>query len=254
MATGTPGPGPQSYPPQPPESDTNIMGILGLVLGMFGFVTTITAPIGLVMSYMGLKHPKNGIAIAGLIVSIISTIYALTVIAVVVLWFGAVAAMCGGCGMCMGLAGDEMALQAEVRRQVATELEMQSYEVEIESYYADPPFSGDSKTITGTAVYTDETGTAMAIDFTADANKVDGEWEVSNVVFEGEPYEWIDPFADGDFSYDGEEPFDSSFDSSIEGVDGTVLDGSAIDGSAPPDDTFNRDAPPGDDPFADPES
>ena len=248
-------PAPQPLPPKPAESDTNIWGIVGLIMGLFGFFTWITAPVGLVMSYIGLKHPRNGIAIAGLIVSIFSTLYALTAVVILVLWFGAIATMCGSGCFCLGLASDEMALQRAVQDEAAVKLQLQSYEVEIRNLTSNPPFGTDSRSFDGTAVYTDENGQKVAVDISGDVEKVDGQWEVTNLNIDSEPYEWIDPFADDEFNIDGEFDAgmsDDSFDSSIEGIDGTVLDGSDIDGSAPPDDTFNREAPDEDDPFADP--
>ena len=255
MSTGSPAPMPHPQHPKSSDSDANIWGIIGLIMGLFGFFTYITAPVGLVMSYMGMKHPRNGIAIAGLVVSIISTIYAIVVVVILVVWFGVIAAMCGSSCFCLGLASDEMALQRAVQDRVAEELELSSFEVRINGFSSSPPFSGDEKTFTGTAVYSDDSGTEMAIDFSGDAEKVDGQWEVNSLILEGEPYEWFEPFADDEFTFDDQ--FDTpaeAFDNSIEGIDGTELDGSAIDGSAPPDDTFNREAPPEDDPFADPES
>ena len=251
MSTGSPAPTPQPYPPKPPESETNVWGLIGLLLGIFGFFTWVTAPVGIVLSYIGLKHPRNGIAIAGLIVSIASTVFVAVLLSIVAIFFGSIAAFYAavcGCCLCSGMqASDQAALRAEVEKVVAEELEKEWYEVDVESFSSNPPFGGDAKTFTGTAVYTDEEGQQMAIDFAGDAEKVDGQWEVNNLNLQGEPYEWVDSFTEEDFGSD------DSFDSSIEGIDGTVWDGSAIDGSAPPDDTFNREAPPEDDPFADPE-
>ena len=231
MATGPGSPAPQPYPQKPAPSDANVYGIIGLVCGLLGFFTTVTAPIGLVLSYMGLKHPQNGIAIAGLIISIISTLYAAIMVAIMVLWFGAIAAMCGGGAFCMGMASDEMALQSAVRRNVAEELEMQSYEVTVDNFSSDPPFGGDAKTFTGRAVYTDEQGQYWAVDFSGDARKVESEWKINNLTIDSEPYEWSDPLADGQF--DDGAAFDSSdasgdeaFDAPADGISDGVFDDS----------------------------
>ena len=257
MSSGSPAPMPQPHPSQPHESETNVWVLIGLLLGIFGFFIWVTAPAGILLSYIGLKHPRNGIAMCGLVVSIASTVFVATMIAIIALMFGSIAAFYAavcGCCLCSGMqAGDQAALRAEVEKVVAEELDKPWFEVDVPSFSSNPPLGGDAKTFTGTAVYTDDEGQKMAIDFAGDAEKVDGQWEVNNLNLQGEPYEWVDSFSTDDMDAD-DMGADDGFDSSIEGTDGTVWDGSAIDASAPPDDTFNRDAPADDDPFAEPES
>ena len=217
MSSGQPVPQ-KPYPPKP-ESDTNIMGVLGLILGLFGFFTIIAAPIGLVLSCKGLKHPQNGIAVAGLIVSIISTIWAAVWLGVLILYFGIFALFCGT--MCFGIsaAGNEAALQNAAETAIAQELEMQSWEVNVRDFSSDPPFS-DTRTFTGTAIYTDQEFNEMAIDFAGDAEKVSGTWEINNIQLQGEPYEWTDPYA-----IDDGEAFDEMTDDSVDNMDGEAKDG-----------------------------
>lgn len=254
MSTGQPVPQ-KPYPPKP-ESDTNIMGVLGLILGLFGFFTMIAAPIGLVLSFKGLKHPQSGIAVAGLIVSIISTIWAAVWLGFLILYFGIFALFCGG--MCFGIsaAGNEAALRSAAETAIAQELEMQSWEITVRDFSSDPPFS-DTRTFTGTAIYTDDQFNEMAVDFYGDAEKVDDQWEINDIQLQGEPYEWADPYA-----IDDDESFDEMTDDPVDNMDGEANDGETdaasdettsgdADGTVDDDDSI--DGAETDDPFAEPQ-
>ncbi len=186
---------PHPVPPKPAPPDTNIWGLFGLLLGLIGFFLWIAAPVGLVMSYLGLKHPNNGLAIAGLIVSIISTIWAAIILGFLLLYFGMWAAMCGSC-ICLGMsaATDTLALENEVRTQVAEELELHSFEV-VTHDFATEPVTGDDRWFSGTAVYDEESPQPKAIDFSGDAQKVNGTWQIISLQFQGEPYDWVEPVA-----------------------------------------------------------
>lgn len=73
----------------PAANPGKTMGIVGLVLGIVGFVVAFLAPIaGIIVSIIGLNRSraagqKNGLAVAGIIVSVIALI--VNIIAVVVL-------------------------------------------------------------------------------------------------------------------------------------------------------------------------
>ena len=83
----------QAYPQQPPpKSDTNVMGLIGLIMSIVGFFTLISAPIGLILSLFGLRHPQKGMAIAGVVVGIISTLYAAVIAAIMLMYFGTLGA------------------------------------------------------------------------------------------------------------------------------------------------------------------
>lgn len=59
-----------------------IIGLLGLICGFVGFGVPICAVlgfplalVGLILSAVGMKKNKNGVAIAGLVISIIATVF-----------------------------------------------------------------------------------------------------------------------------------------------------------------------------------
>lgn len=175
--------------PQPAKSEMNVYGLIGLILSIVGFITIVTAPVGLVLSFMGLKHPEKGLAIAGVVVGIVSTLYAAGIALLLLFYFGTIGACCCAVGFA---AWQQEAQEDAARNAVAPALNRPVEEVRIESLTGGGT-SGQPSQASGTAVYTDETGTDTAQDFTCMLRKVDNEWEAYEVQLQGEPYEWIEP-------------------------------------------------------------
>lgn len=98
---------PAAQPAQPvavePKGPWKIFAILGLIMGILGFVGGATSIIGLVFSILGMKSvSKHGMAVAGLVLSIISLVVG-----------GGVFVACLACGSCAtcGAAGCAGALE-----------------------------------------------------------------------------------------------------------------------------------------------
>ncbi len=180
-----PGPPPQS---QPAPADTNTLGLIGLILSIMGFMTPITAPVGLVLSIMGMKHPQQGVAVAGLIVGIFSTLYAAAIAMVMLFYFGAI----GACCLCGSLgAWQQSSQQQAARTAVATELGKSTSAIRIEKFSTTG--LGQDTDATGTAVYTASDGRRTAVDFRCWLRKFDGQWEATEMEIASEPYEWTGP-------------------------------------------------------------
>ena len=62
-------------PPPPPPEGANVAGIIGFILSLIGCCAVVTAPIGAIVSLFGLKHPRKGFAIAGLILGLIGCLW-----------------------------------------------------------------------------------------------------------------------------------------------------------------------------------
>ena len=64
-----------------PPVGANGLGIAGFVTSLVGFLTcfcsVVLCPIGLVLSLFGLRHPKKGLAIAGVVIGAIGTLVAI---------------------------------------------------------------------------------------------------------------------------------------------------------------------------------
>ena len=80
---------PQQYPaqpayyvmPQPEEKKSHVLGILSLILGIFGCCYGVTSIIGIILAIIDLKRNKaNALAIIGLIISILTLIYGIATI------------------------------------------------------------------------------------------------------------------------------------------------------------------------------
>lgn len=181
-------PAPAGPPPKPASADTNTLGLIGLILSIMGFMTPIVAPVGLVLSIMGMKHPQQGVAVAGLIVGIFSTLYAAAIAIVMLFYFGAIGAccMCGAFG-----AWQQSSQQQAARDAVAAELGKSPSAIRIENFDADG-FSKDTDA-SGTAVYTASDGRETAVDFRCWMRKFDGQWEATEMEIASEPYEWTGP-------------------------------------------------------------
>ncbi|MCA9269997.1 MAG: hypothetical protein KDA41_16060 [Planctomycetales bacterium] len=183
---------PQPYPSQPEPFNT--MGLVGLLLSIFGFFSLITAPIGLIVSCMGLKHEPKVLGILGIIIGSISTLYAATAAAFMFLYFGTIAMCC-----CFGgtVAWQAMAQDKAISEALAGELNRPAEQISIRQAERSPPMS-DDMTVDGTAVYTDDDGTRTGVDFHCQVIKVDGAWEVHDLTITSEPYEWIEPEIDSE--------------------------------------------------------
>lgn len=196
MASHAPAPG-----PAPASAPANMWGIFGLILsilaagcGVTGFCTYgVTSAIGLVLgvlglifSFIGMRHPAKGIAIGGVVVGIIGTIISL----IGTLILGAFGLCCGGM---FYLAAEQAAMKNAVEPIVAERMEMDRSQIRIEEFKTGSPFESGARQVSGTAVYTDDEGKELGVDFMADMEKIDGKWQGSNVQITGEPYEWIDP-------------------------------------------------------------
>ena len=81
-------PGPNVYVQQAPPSETNGLGVASLVLGLVslatvwiplvGLIAWITAPLGLILGFMGMGKPVGrGVTIAGIVCSGIALVIAL---------------------------------------------------------------------------------------------------------------------------------------------------------------------------------
>ena len=95
---------PMSYPYQPPYATAgyapqsqaeNTLGLVGFICSLVGLVFCIAAPVGLVLSLMGLRREPKGLAIAGTIIGGLTTLSYLAILA----FYGAVIAACIGIGV-----------------------------------------------------------------------------------------------------------------------------------------------------------
>jgi hypothetical protein len=82
---------PQYY--QPPQENT--LGLVGFIASIIGLFFCIAAPIGLIISLLGLRQQPKGFAIAGSIIGGITTLFYLAIVAL----YGAVIAACIGVGV-----------------------------------------------------------------------------------------------------------------------------------------------------------
>jgi hypothetical protein len=214
----------QDYPaPQKPaSSDLNTMGLIGLILSIMGFMTIIAAPIGLIFSLMGLKHPQKGLAIAGTIVGIISTLYAAVIAIIMLMYFGTIGACC--C-VAIGAAREQQAQEQAAKTVVAPLLNRTADQIDIEGLHV-PSFESGAQQASGRAVYTDDAGVKKEVDFSATFEKVDGTWQATDATIDSEPRDWVDYSADGDFdSDDWEDESSEDASSDDDGNDGTVTTG-----------------------------
>jgi hypothetical protein len=194
----------QAHPPQSPKSDTNVMGLIGMIMSIMGFVTLISAPIGLVLSLFGLRHPQKGMAIAGVIVGILSTAYAAVIGLIMLTYFGTIGACC--C-VAIGAAREQQAQEQAAKAAVAPLLNRTADQIEIEGMYV-PSFESGAQDASGEAVYTDDAGAKKVVDFSATFEKVDGAWQVTNVTIDSEPRDWVE--------FDFEDDSDSDEDAADE--------------------------------------
>jgi hypothetical protein len=81
---------PQYY--QSPQENT--LGLVGFIASLVGLFFCVAAPIGLILSLMGLRQQPKGFAIAGAIIGGITTLFYLAIVAM----YGAVIAACIGIG------------------------------------------------------------------------------------------------------------------------------------------------------------
>lgn len=189
-------------PPSTPTSETNTYGLIGLILSIMGFMTIIAAPIGLILSLIGLKHPQKGLAIAGTIVGIISTLYAAVITFIFVVYFGAIGAMC-----CFAASAvkEQQAQEQAAKAAVAPLLNKAESDIAIHGLSI-PPFTS-SQTASGQAVYTDDAGAKKVVDFTATFDKSSGSWTATGATIDSDPRDWVE-FED----YDSDEWEDDSSD------------------------------------------
>jgi len=182
-------PQPQQMPmPGPRSAGTNVFGLIGLIAAILGFFTLVTAPIGLVLSLIGLRHPEKGLAIAGTIVGAISTIFAIVMALIFGTYIFAMTACCVGVS---AMAKEEMAIKAAAEAAVAKELGKPASQIELKKF--DSGLSSETPRIaSGTAVWRSNDGKSMARDFTCTVSEKDDKWTASNVQFTSDPYEWID--------------------------------------------------------------
>lgn len=83
------------------QRPSNSMGVAGFIISLVGWVSCgILCPIGLVLSLIGLRKQPRGFAVAGVILGVLGTIWA-----VIALFFGGLAMLlaCGGV-VCGGIA------------------------------------------------------------------------------------------------------------------------------------------------------
>jgi type II secretory pathway pseudopilin PulG len=122
--------GEYASPYQPPKAtggdQSNVPGLIGFILSLVGFISCGTlSPIALILSCIGLRKEPKGLAIAGLVISILGTIELI----LVAIYISAVAAIFATCAGAMGIAAQEIQKESETRAAI------RSAEEEIESYY-----------------------------------------------------------------------------------------------------------------------
>lgn len=186
------------YPPPPakPSSDMNIFGLIGLILSVLGFMTLIAAPIGLIFSLIGMRHEQKGLAIAGVIVGIFSTLYAATIAFIMFMYFGMIGTMC--C-FAANMVKEQSAQEQAAKAAVAPLLNKTPAEIEIHGLSI-PPFNSSTQA-SGEAVYTDDAGARKVVDFTATFDKSSGTWTATNATLDSEPRDWVE----FDFEDDGDD-------------------------------------------------
>jgi hypothetical protein len=228
---------PYYAPPPKPADATNALGLIGLILSMTGFIMLITAPIGLVLSLMGLKHPDKGLAVAGTVVGIFSTLWAAVWLCIALAYFGMIGALFGTmCCMASSVASGaaERVEQQQAAAEIATAQLGQHVTVDLFNITG----TGDSRQASGIALYAGEGGKQMAVDFSCQLDKVDGTWEASNFQ-RGTAYERTPP-ATGFEPYDpSSEPMDESGDAPESTSEPGVESGEPGIESDAPDDSDN---------------
>jgi len=78
----------------PPRPQENTLGLIGFIVSLAGFFVCIAAPVGLMLSVMGLRREPKGFAVAGTIIGTLAMLMWLGVVAI----YGAVILACIGFG------------------------------------------------------------------------------------------------------------------------------------------------------------
>ncbi|MBC22459.1 MAG: hypothetical protein CMJ32_00885 [Phycisphaerae bacterium] len=69
-----------------PEDESNTIGLIGLILSILGLLLGgVLSPISLILSVVGLFKPRNGTAIAGLIISIVGCLSLVAIVMIMLL-------------------------------------------------------------------------------------------------------------------------------------------------------------------------
>jgi hypothetical protein len=66
---------PYPAPTYPPKVEENTLGLIGFILSLAGLFLCVAAPIGLILSLMGLRRDPKGFALAGTIIGGITTVF-----------------------------------------------------------------------------------------------------------------------------------------------------------------------------------
>jgi hypothetical protein len=109
------------YPPAKPADQTNVPGLIGFILALVSFISCgALAPVALILSIIGMRKEPKGLAIAGLIISILGMIELL----IFGIYFATVGVMFASC---LGLAavGAQEAAKQQVTKEALRQAEMQ---------------------------------------------------------------------------------------------------------------------------------
>jgi hypothetical protein len=101
---------PQYY--QPPQENT--LGLVGFIASLIGLFFCVAAPVGLIISLMGLRQHPKGFAIAGTIIGGVTTLLYLAVLAM----YGAFLAACIGVGVAAQPMVQTMATLGDARQTI----------------------------------------------------------------------------------------------------------------------------------------
>lgn len=134
---------------------SNGMGIAGFVVSLLGllggcFGGFLLSPLGLIFSIIGMRRPPKGLAIAGLVMGIIGSLW----LAIAVIFMGGLAAAAGGGAFAMAKDGMAMVrVKTNVQSFYATKQRLPADMTELVAAYPDTPTA-------------DRNGTPLQVDFT----------------------------------------------------------------------------------------
>ena len=145
----------QAQPAGAQGGPSNTWGLAGLIVSLVGLLLCgILSPIGLILSIVGLRRPQQrGLAVAGLIIGIIGTVW---LVVVAIIGFGTMAA-------CVGIGG---AVARHARTMATAGQAMQDIEAYRQEHDGELPDSEEGQELISN--YKDAWGTALRYERTDD--------------------------------------------------------------------------------------